>query len=424
MNQLDKNHQIKVSVITVSYNSEECLNKCLDSLLAQTLKDVEFICIDNGYPGKCVSILKEYEQKDPRVRCFFFDGFYGRPSYPCAINYGFSCARGEYICILDGDDWLEENALEVLYNEAKSKKLDILGFDTKFEYEKPMHKERFQDYDRQISMKVFPDTVMTGKELFNFYKKHHEYRVNVFLYLYRNQFLKEIGASMVFKAGDMLFTFQVLPKAERAFHIDEKVHHYYLHDNSASAQDKLKEESLKKYQLSYIDLVNSFYRMDYKKDTDIYLYSEVQRIMSQVAFLYFKNLPFKCLEAMEAMCNYENVLFGEEFVYFKDVLVDKEMFFDKRAGLKELYFFAAGKRAKDMLEEFRSRGCEMPVAICDNDEGKHGEKFEGIPVISLEMALMNSSEANILITSDVHYHQILIQVLKRIPQENIWFFAN
>ena len=105
----------KVSVIIPVYNTEKYLKKCLDSLICQTLSDIEIICINNGSTDNSYKILKEYENKDKRIKLIDFKENKGAS---IARNKGIDDAEGEYIGFVDSDDFVDLDFYEKLYNKA------------------------------------------------------------------------------------------------------------------------------------------------------------------------------------------------------------------------------------------------------------------------------------------------------------------
>ena len=99
----------KVSVLVAVYNAEEYLCKCIDSLLCQTLQDIQIICIDDASTDSSLSILRAYERKDSRVVVISLSENRGQA---VARNEGLKVAEGEYTCFLDSDDWLSQDALQ------------------------------------------------------------------------------------------------------------------------------------------------------------------------------------------------------------------------------------------------------------------------------------------------------------------------
>lgn len=114
-----------VSVIVPIYNTEEYLEECLDSLINQTLKDIEIICIDDDSSDSSLEILKEYCKKDDRFILIENDSNQG-PSI--SRNEGLNRAKGEFVAFLDSDDKIDENAYEQLYKFAKDNDHDLVVF--------------------------------------------------------------------------------------------------------------------------------------------------------------------------------------------------------------------------------------------------------------------------------------------------------
>ena len=106
---------IKISVIIPVYNVEKYLRECLDSLINQSFKDFEVICIDDGSTDKSYKILEEYSQKDSRIKVLKQE----HNGAGAARNLGIEIAKGKYIQFLDSDDYFEPNMLEELYNTAE-----------------------------------------------------------------------------------------------------------------------------------------------------------------------------------------------------------------------------------------------------------------------------------------------------------------
>lgn len=112
---------MEISVILPMYNVEKYIDRCVQSIIKQTFKDFELIIIDDGSTDKCGEICDEYAKKDSRIKV------YHRKNCGAAAerNFGISVAAGEYICLLDSDDFIFEDYLEQLYNAAKEKKTKI-----------------------------------------------------------------------------------------------------------------------------------------------------------------------------------------------------------------------------------------------------------------------------------------------------------
>ncbi len=111
----------KISVIVPVYNVEEYLRECLDSVVNQTLSDLEIICINDGSTDNSLKILKEYAKKDSRIKVIDKKN----EGLSATRNLGIDIATGEYIGFLDSDDWIDLDFYEKLYDAAKKYKADI-----------------------------------------------------------------------------------------------------------------------------------------------------------------------------------------------------------------------------------------------------------------------------------------------------------
>lgn len=116
----------KVSVIIPVYNAEKYLRPCLDSVCAQTLKDLEIICVDDGSSDQSLNILREYEAKDSRIKIIVQEN----GGAGAARNNGLRAANGECLSFLDADDFFELDMLECSYQELKKYQADFVVFES------------------------------------------------------------------------------------------------------------------------------------------------------------------------------------------------------------------------------------------------------------------------------------------------------
>ena len=111
----------KVSIIVPVYNVEKYLERCLNSLINQTLKEIEIICINDGSTDNSKLILEKYASDDSRIKIINQEN----QGLSIARNNGLKAAKGEYIGYVDSDDWISENFYELLYNNAMKYGADI-----------------------------------------------------------------------------------------------------------------------------------------------------------------------------------------------------------------------------------------------------------------------------------------------------------
>ena len=120
-----KNKSIKVSVIVTVHNAEKYLRECMESVITQSLMDIEILCMDGGSSDASPQILQEYAEKDIRIRIIEDSN----TSYGHKVNRGIKEARGKYISVLESDDMYEVYMLEKLYNIAVRYSPDFVNAD-------------------------------------------------------------------------------------------------------------------------------------------------------------------------------------------------------------------------------------------------------------------------------------------------------
>lgn len=244
----------KVSVLIPVYNVEPYLRKCLDSVVNQTLKDIEIICVDDGSTDGSPEILEEYAASDPRIRIIHQQN----SGLSMARNAGIPEATGEYIHFLDSDDFILLNAYERLYLEASQKDLDILFFDL----ERVMEDSTDAD-ERETLLKTFAtestshryETVRTGPELYLEKRESKEYAVSACMFLLRRSFVEE--HNFVFHSGilheDNAFLFQIILSARRAYHLRASLYRRLMRSHSIMTTSK-SFRSAEGYFISYVDM--------------------------------------------------------------------------------------------------------------------------------------------------------------------------
>ena len=115
----------KVSILIPAYNVEPYIRQCLNSVCNQTLREIEIIIVNDGSKDKTLSIIKEYAKKDERI--ILIDKKNG--GYGMAMNIATQHANGQYIGIVEPDDFISYDMFEVLYKKANEFKLDFVKAD-------------------------------------------------------------------------------------------------------------------------------------------------------------------------------------------------------------------------------------------------------------------------------------------------------
>lgn len=246
VNVLDKSP--KVSVIIPIYNVEMYLRDCLDSVLNQTLFNIEIICINDGSTDDSMQILLEYVKKDNRITIVNHDN----KGLSFTRNKGIHLAKGQYIHFLDADDILVSHALETMYIEASNKNLDILFFNCTTEYETLELKTKFSKLSNQNTLKF--DSIVGGDELLEKINFIDNTNLLTNLSLIRTDFL--INDNILFNEflmlKDSLFELKLLVNAKRVASIEQELYIKLIRENSIITS-KINYEKFYSSFISYID---------------------------------------------------------------------------------------------------------------------------------------------------------------------------
>lgn len=121
----------KISIIVPIYNAENHLEKCIKSILTQTVEDLELILVDDGSKDNSLSICKAYANKDSRIKVIHQKN----AGVSAARNHGIEVAEGDFIGFVDSDDWIDAHMYEILLEEAKKTNADVVMCDATTVYD-------------------------------------------------------------------------------------------------------------------------------------------------------------------------------------------------------------------------------------------------------------------------------------------------
>lgn len=219
----------KVSVILPIYNVSQYLRECLDSVLAQTLQELEIICVNDGSTDDSLDIIREYAAKDPRIVVITGpNGGYGK-----AMNKGLDRAEGEYIGIVEPDDYVVPEMFEELYAIAKENDLDLVKADF-------YRFTRSEDGEETLQYELLDKTKKRYGELLCPAADPScvRFTINTWTGIYRRAFLNEYGIRHHETPGasfqDNGFFFQTFAYARRAM-IVNKPYYRNRRDNPNSS---------------------------------------------------------------------------------------------------------------------------------------------------------------------------------------------
>ena len=199
----------KVTVIIPVFNTEKYLHECLESVINQTLKEIEIVCIDDGSTDNSLEILREYAAKDSRIKV------YTQPNINAgaARNHGLCYAKGKYLSFLDSDDYFEPEMLADCFQLMEAEDADIVCFSAKL---LDMRSGNASEMPQSLVVQNLPDKKTFSPEeisatIFNTFQNWPWNK------LFRREFIEKnhISFQEIARTNDMLFTCSALALARR-----------------------------------------------------------------------------------------------------------------------------------------------------------------------------------------------------------------
>lgn len=212
----------KISVLVPCYNVEKYVAQCLDSILSQTLKDIEVICINDGSTDNTLSVFRSFEKIDERIKVLNKSN----SGYGDSMNRGLALCLGKYIGIVESDDFIEPNMFEVLFDTAEKFNLEIARccyFEFKNGTEVPV-------YNEWVPKNILIDP--------NVEKSVFSQAPAIWCSIYKNSWLKENHIKFLPTPGasyqDTSFAFKAYACARRVMMLGTPMLHYRLDNQNSS----------------------------------------------------------------------------------------------------------------------------------------------------------------------------------------------
>ncbi len=201
---------VKVSIIVPVYNVENYLEKCLQSLVDQTLKEIEIIVVNDGSKDNSQKIIDRFASKDSRILPLKKEN----GGLSDARNYAFPYVKGKYVGFVDSDDYVDSDMFETLYQKIEQEQADLVECDYIWEYDDPSR--NVIDHSHIIDSPFTDLRVIACNKLFRFDIIRKE----------KLQFPKGL------RYEDISFTYQYLPYAKKIVSVDKPFYHYLQRENS------------------------------------------------------------------------------------------------------------------------------------------------------------------------------------------------
>lgn len=282
---------MKLSIVVPVYNVERYLPKCIDSLCSQTLKDIEIILVDDGSLDKSGIICDSFAAKDKRINVIHK----ANEGVSAARNDGLRIASGEYILFCDSDDWMDEDALENLYDAGVKNNADVVIGDVAQVFGERIEPVHFYAEEFVTSEKAYIDELIKA----NFCKKYCPNPYNgkpAFGYggpwnkAVRRQFLLDNAIEFDVRVkgifDDILYTAHVLANARTVAYIQKNVYNYRILSNSITHSFKSNLLDINEAIFNSWDEFIARYGSDGKYN-EAYAANVIRRLKSTLGLYYF-----------------------------------------------------------------------------------------------------------------------------------------
>ena len=409
---------IKVSVIIPIYNMELYLEECLQSVLSQTLKEIEVICVNDGSTDNSLEILQKYASQYSNIVIFNQEN--------CGVgkarNRGINIAKGEFVAFMDPDDFYPDNdILECLYNNAIENNVYICGGSLCSLKDKTIIK----DYDGWLRDYTFN---CNGKMTYQDYQFFYGF----YRFIYHLEFLKKnnLYFPSYIRFQDPPFFVRAMLCAEE-FYAMKKITYCYRQgykkfiltpektiDYAKGVIDLLnisKEKNLKKLHRNVIKVLHNVLSISIYKHI-----AEGNAELEELVHQINKNINIQYFQERTGPLQSPLLLEPPEIVEFVQLILKKESeILDKINKYKKIIIYGAGKVGAYVIDYLKKvKGIEV-ICFAVSDKKKNPDNVNGIPVESIYDITEYKGTALVLIATSPKYHQDIKNILLKLQFENI-----
>ena len=314
----------KVSIIVPIYNVEKYLPKCLDSLINQTFKDIEIWAISDGSPDNSVDIIKKYAKKDDRVKCIEKEN----GGYGSVLEYAIERIKTEYFLICDPDDWLREDAIEILYSEAKKEKVDLV-VGAKYLVYNDSNEEVYDDsIIKNINLEIKEKEKYSGDEL----GKAFFLTPSPHSKLYKTKYAKKIKFPRKVSFTDFLLYSLYINECQSFMYISDALS-YYLVDRPGNTMTDVNPKVFDYHCTVFESVIKQSnnqkitkYFYSHMLDHLRYVYSEAKKIADRQVKEEKSERLFNLLKLLQEHgeeINAENYIFNKKIALYNRLLLNK-----------------------------------------------------------------------------------------------------
>ena len=314
--EIERKMSSKVSIIIPIYNVEKFLNRCIQSVLNQTLNDIEIILVDDGSPDNSSQMCDEYARKDNRIKVIHKKN----AGLGYARNSGLDIATGEYVAFLDSDDFVDVDIYRKLYETAISHNLDVCYCGFKHHYVDGRVHEKYE-VDKYIEFKGVKEVNgflldMIGPE--PSYHSDVKYMMCVWKAIYKRKIIEDYHirfcSERQFVSEDIIFHLDFLPKVQSIGFIPDKLY-YYCVNGVTTLTSTYSKEKFERNKILLCEIENRLLKL-FPKEQFLNRYY-------RLCFLYFRTSIVKSLSSIKLVGLHRRMLAVKEIVndaFFKNMI--------------------------------------------------------------------------------------------------------
>lgn len=396
--------EIKVSIIVPVYNAENFLTACLESLIGQTMKELEIICVNDGSTDESLEILKEYHKKDARLKVISNSCNMGQPT---SRNKAIKTARGKYIQFVDADDFIEKETVKDLFELAEEKNADMCYMGMQ------IHMEDGLDV-KAVSTGIsgqYPD-IYDGKELLQIFTENHEFFYYTWSVFYRSSFLREnklLYRELVCGQGGN-FIPRCLCKAKRVIVCNKGYYHYRVHNASITHTEKAQKELLYGKIMRYTDMLQNFAQDEKSSELECFLDETYRKLIGGIQGLtYDEKIELESRMPSNFARHIFHILCKEGQAYKIDL--SKDMIAEIRKK-KYVLIYGAGYASKDVIESMQQNEIEI-LGFAVTKRKKDKTCLFGHHIYEIQELSQYKEEAIVLVAANKKYNMEIQEILDK-----------
>lgn len=429
------NNNIKVSIIMPSLNVGKYMGQCLESVTHQTMKEIEIICVDAGSTDGTLQIIEYYATKDNRIKIINSKV----KSYGYQMNLGLKASVGEYVGIVETDDYVERDMFEKMYSQAIKNQVDFIkGGYIGFIGEEEKIERIITDKIKSENLNKIID-LNINRELGILSPVH------IWSGIYKREFLIKRKISFNETPGasfqDTSFSILVGMLAESCIYIDEVFYHYRMDNANSSVKSaskimcvideysylitKLKD--MDRYSDEVSEIVERYklntYAWNYKRLNAEGRHVFIDAIKEEMREYVNNQLRWKIsdteMQIIKRLTDHALVEMDNEKDFFNNIKVLIE---ECKVG-KRFNIVGAGHLFKKLVNVQRALKIDFIDSVCDNSQSLQNRLVNGYMVKSVEWVINNKCADNWIILSKNHGKEILEQLKKlNVNEDNIKIF--